>query len=62
MHKFVPVRPPVGESQSNGILERTVGLVASQARPLRAALEHCVGVNVPWCECIVLAGGLAAFR
>ena len=30
----------MGESQSNGIMERAVGLVASQARTLKAALEH----------------------
>ena len=31
----VPERPPVGESQSNGIIERAVGLVAGQARTLK---------------------------
>ena len=35
----VPERPPVGESQSNGIIERTVGPVADQARTLKAALS-----------------------
>ena len=43
----VPERPPVGESQSHGIAERTAGLVAGQARSLKAALEHRVGVKVP---------------
>ena len=33
--------PPAGESQSNGNIERTVGLV------LKAALVHRVGVEVP---------------
>ena len=31
--QIVPERPPVGESQSCGIIERAVGVVASQARP-----------------------------
>ena len=35
------------ESQSNGITERTVGVVAGQARTLKAALEHRIGVKVP---------------
>ena len=43
----VPERPPVGESQSNGIIERTVGLVAGQARTLKGALDHRTGVRVP---------------
>ena len=43
----LPERPPVGQSQSNGIIERTVGLVAGQARTLKAALEHRIGVKVP---------------
>ena len=43
----MPERPPVGESQSNGIIKRAVGLVASQARTLKAALEHRIGVKVP---------------
>ena len=43
----MPERPPVGESQSNGIIERGVGLVAGQARTLKAALEHRVGARVP---------------
>ena len=34
------------ESQSNGLIERTVGLVAGQARTLKAALEHRIGVRV----------------
>ena len=37
----------MGESQSNGIIERAVGLVAGQARTLKAALEHRIGVKVP---------------
>ena len=40
-------RPPVGESQSNGIIECVVGLMAGQARTLKAALEHRIGVKVP---------------
>ena len=43
----VPVRAPVGESQSNGVIERAVGLVAGQARTLKAALEHRIGTRVP---------------
>ena len=37
----VPERPPVGESQSNGIIERAV------VRTLKAALEHRIGTRVP---------------
>ena len=40
-------KPPVGESQSNGVIERAVGLVAGKARTLRAALEHRIGTRVP---------------
>ena len=44
----VPWRPPVGEREpSYGIIERAVGLVAGQGRPLKAALEHRIGVRVP---------------
>ena len=43
----VPERPPVGESQSNGIIERAAGLVAGQARTLKAALERRRGTRVP---------------
>ena len=43
----VPERPPVGESQSSGVNERAVGLVAGQARTLKAALEHRIGTGVP---------------
>ena len=43
----VPERPPVGDSQSNGVIERAVGLVAGQARTLKAALEHRIGARVP---------------
>ena len=43
----MPERLPVGESQSNGIIERAVGLVAGQARTLKAALEHRIGARVP---------------
>ena len=42
-----PKRQPVGESQSNGITERTVALVAGQARTLKPALEHRIGTKVP---------------
>ena len=45
--QIVPDRPPVGESQSNGIIERTVGVVAGQTTSLKAALEHRFGVRVP---------------
>ena len=37
----------MGESQSNGVIERAVGLVADQARTLKAALEHRMGTRVP---------------
>ena len=37
----------MGQSQSNGIIKRAVGLVASQARTLKAALEHRMGARVP---------------
>ena len=40
-------RPPVGASQSNGNIERAVGLVAGQARTLKAAHEHRRGTRVP---------------
>ena len=43
----VPERSPVGEIHSSGIIERTVGLVAGQARTLQAAMEHRTGVKVP---------------
>ena len=43
----VPERPPVRESQSNGIIERAAGLVAGQARLLQAALEHRMWTRVP---------------
>ena len=43
----MPERPPVGESQSNGIIERAVGFVAGQARTLKAALERRKGARVP---------------
>ena len=37
----------MGESQSNGIIDRAVGLVAGEARTLKAALEHRMGTIVP---------------
>ena len=37
----------MGESQSNGIIERAVGLVAGQAGTLKAALEHRIRARVP---------------
>ena len=43
----VPERPSLGESQSTGIIERAGGLVAGQARTLKAALEHRIGARVP---------------
>ena len=43
----VPERPPVGDSQSNGVIERAVGLVAGQVRTLKAALEHRMGTRIP---------------
>ena len=42
-----PERPTVGESQSNGIIERAVRFVAGQARTLKAALEHRIGTRIP---------------
>ena len=51
-------RPLVGGSQSDGIIERAVGLVAGQARTLKAALEHRIGTQSPARrKDIVLAGG-----
>ena len=43
----MPERPLVAESQSNGIIKRTVGLAAGQARTLKAALEDRIGAKVP---------------
>ena len=43
----VPEKPPVGDSQSNGVIERAVGLVAGQARTLKAALERRIGARIP---------------
>ena len=43
----VPQRPPVGESQSDGVIERAAGLVARQVRTLKASLEHRTGTRVP---------------
>ena len=37
----------MGESQSNGIIECTVGVVACQARPLKVALGNRIGIKVP---------------
>ena len=37
----------MGDSQSTGIIERAVGLVAGQARTLKAALEHRIGTRIP---------------
>ena len=37
----------MGESQSNGIIERAVRFVAGQARTLKAALEHRIGTRIP---------------
>ena len=45
-NQTVPERPSVGESQSNGIIERAAGLVASQTRKLKAALEYRIGIRV----------------
>ena len=45
--KRVPERRPAGESTPNAITERTVGLVAGQARTLKVALEHRIGIKVP---------------
>ena len=39
----MPERPPVGESQSKGIIERAVDLVTT----LKPALEHRMGARVP---------------
>ena len=54
----VPVRPPVGESQYNGIIESAVGLVAGQARTLKAALEHRMDQSPARREDPVLASGI----
>ena len=55
----VPERPPVGESQSNGIIERAVRLGAGQARTSKAALEHRIGTRDPArCKDTMLAGGI----
>ena len=43
----VPERPSVGDSHSNGVTERAVGVVASQARTVKAALEHRMGTRIP---------------
>ena len=43
----VPERPPLEDGQSNGIIERAVGLIAGQARSLKAALEHRIGTGIP---------------
>ena len=43
----VPERPPVGDSQSNGVIERAVGLVAGQVRTLKASLEPRTGTRIP---------------
>ena len=44
----VPERPPAGESWCTGVVGRAVGLVSSQARTLKAALEeHRIGTRVP---------------
>ena len=37
----------MGDSRSNGVIERAVGLVAGQARTLKAALEHRIGTRIP---------------
>ena len=59
----VPERPPVGESQSTGVIERAVGLVAGQARTLEAALERRIGTRIPpderiWCWLVEIAAYL----
>ena len=41
------------ESQSNGIFGRAVGLVAGQARTLKAALERRIGTRV-WSDARIL--------
>ena len=43
----VPERPPVLDSQSNGVIERAVGLAAGQARTPGAALEYRIGTRIP---------------
>ena len=51
----VPGRPPVGDCQTNGVIERAVGLVAGQARTLQAALEHRTGTSwlVEFAACLL---------
>ena len=49
----------MGESQSNGIIERAVGLVAGQARTLKGALEQRIWDQSPARrKDTVLAGGV----
>ena len=43
----VPERPPVGEGQCDGAVERAIGLVVGKASTLRAALEERIGAQVP---------------
>ena len=53
--KTVPGRPPVGDCQTKGVIERAVGLVAGQARTLKAALEHSIGTSwlVEFAACLL---------
>ena len=43
----LPERPPVVYSQSNRVIKRAVGVVAGQARTLKASLEHRIGTRIP---------------
>ena len=43
----VPQHSPVGESQSNGLVERAVRSIKDQVRTLRLALQKRVGCRIP---------------
>ena len=43
----IPQNSPVGESQSNGLVERAVRSVKDQVRTLRLALQKRVGCRIP---------------
>ena len=45
-HAEKGARPFQRGRQSNGVIERAVGLVAGQARTLKAALEHRIGTRI----------------
>ena len=45
--QFISVGSGTLTSQSNGVIERAVGLVAGQTTTLKASLEHRIGTRVP---------------